>query len=214
MILLTSQSPAAGFQPYTSSRAAGKNRRGGTRERREREQQESEGDSLVKWNKVKEEAWKEWQWVKYENTVRVENGGIHPDSEHRHPDCHWQFSFSFMFRQKETAGVWGVITYGSSDLSRQALSIPGNDIMASMSWLELGFWFLQSQKTNSQPQHEDKENSSVNYIIVTMIRTRSNTNQRLFNTALTEFVLLIIDLSKSLLVAVVLQIIWIQGWHL
>lgn len=35
-----------------------------------------------------------------------------------------------------------VRTYGLSELSRQALSIPGNDIMVSTSWLELELWLL------------------------------------------------------------------------
>lgn len=103
MILLTSQSPAAGFQPHTSNRAAGKNR-GEGRERDERGSSRNlEGDSLVKWNKVKEEAWKEWQWVKYENTVWVENSGIRPDTEHRHPDCRWQM---YHFQAKKEKSGW------------------------------------------------------------------------------------------------------------
>lgn len=59
--------------------------------------------------------------------------------------CTQSITDKFIFFRK-AAGVCGVITYGLSDLSRQALSIPGNDIMVSISRLEAGFWLLCSQK--------------------------------------------------------------------
>lgn len=46
---------------------------------------------------------------------------------------------------------FSAITYGLAGSSRQALSIPGNDVMVSTSWLELGFRFLWNHKTIVQP---------------------------------------------------------------
>lgn len=76
------------------------------------------------------------------------------------------------FRKKLAfAGICCEITYGLSDLSRQALSIPGNDIMASISLLELGFLLLWGQKTNSQPQLKGNTDILENYTIITTIIT-------------------------------------------
>lgn len=44
-----------------------------------------------------------------------------------------------------------VMTYRLSGWSKQALSIPGNDIIASVRGLELGFWLLEQKQTVLYP---------------------------------------------------------------
>lgn len=126
-----------------------KNREKGHERERDSVWQELEGDSLVKRNKVKEETWKEWKLVKCEKSgvwKRVEYTEKMSSNPEYHPQlCHiWE---------KEQLAFEGAFAYGLSELSRQVSSMPGNDVMVSTSWLELGFRFLWSQKgkTSSQP---------------------------------------------------------------
>ena len=85
--------------------------------------------------------------------MHVEKGRIYREAEHGHPEHHRRI---YHFQGEKTARIRCVITYGLSDLSRQALSIPGNDITVSVSLAELGFWLLWRQKTNSEPQLKGK----------------------------------------------------------
>lgn len=63
----------------------------------ERDQQELEGDRLVKWNKVKEEACVEWQWVKKWKSCERAEGKVHRKTKHRHPEYHQKW---IIFRKK------------------------------------------------------------------------------------------------------------------
>ncbi len=117
-----------------------------THRERKRERQELVGDRKGKWNKVKEETWREWQWEKSEKHFISGGECLYGETKHRHTENHWHI---YRFQERNSWHL-SVITYGLSGLSRQALSIPGNVIMLSTSRLELGFWLLWSQETKSQ----------------------------------------------------------------
>ena len=117
---VTLQSSAVGFQPHAWRWAAGK-WRGGTWERPERTT--GIGERLSSKMKHGERAGMERMTISEMWKGCQEN------------EC--------IFWKTRIAG--SIITYWLSDVSRQALSIPGNDIMVSTRWLDFGFWLLRSQ---------------------------------------------------------------------